>query len=87
MEDDDEAHEVGDDEQQQRVPEPEELDDYPGVPHDLIVQTKYHVHVARMATDGMVIHYTYYCETLSKLLLIFLMYYSYYCENDVNFCF
>jgi len=48
------------------VPEPEseELDDYPGGPHELTVLTKYHVHVARMAADGVVRHYTYYCETL-----------------------
>jgi hypothetical protein len=56
----------GDDEKQQhqRVlePEREELDDYPSGPHKLTVLSKYRVHVARMAVDEMVRHYTYYCE-------------------------
>jgi len=46
------------------VLELEELDDYPGGPHHLTVLTKYHVHAARMAANGMVRHYTNYCETL-----------------------
>ena len=62
MEDDVEAEEdVGDDDdgQQQRwrqrkrvsEPESEPLDDYPSGPHDTTLLTRYHVHVARAATD------------------------------------
>jgi hypothetical protein len=66
VEGDADAQEVGDDKQKQRVPEPEseEFDEYRGGPHELTVLTKYHVHEARMAADGVVRHYTYYSETL-----------------------
>lgn len=65
VEGDVEAQDVGDDEQQQqRVPSPEELDDYSGDLHDLTVLTKYHVHVIRMAVDGVVRNYTFYCDIL-----------------------
>jgi len=67
VEGDADAQEVGDDEQQQQhvqESEPDELDDYPGDPHDLTMLTKYHVHVAKMTADGMTRHYTYYCDTL-----------------------
>lgn len=40
--------------------EPEQLDDYPGGPHDLAVLTMYHVHVVRMAADGVVRRYIFY---------------------------
>lgn len=57
VEGDAEAHEVGDDEQQQhqRVSEPEreKHDDYPSGPHELTVLSKYRIHVARMAADGI----------------------------------
>ena len=66
MEDDAEALEedVEDDAQQQRRwqrrekrvvdPDPEPLDDYPGGPHDTTLLTRYHVHMARKATEGLV---------------------------------
>jgi len=66
MEDDVEAEEeVGDDDgddkqrQQRRrrrvlEPEPEQLDDYPGGPHDTTMLTRYRVYVAKMAADGEV---------------------------------
>ena len=77
----------------QPEPESEELNDYPGGPHNLTVLTKYRVHVARLAVDGVVKHYTFYlmkieflcCFNDCKLLLIFVMYYSDYCETDVSF--
>ncbi|RHN62157.1 hypothetical protein MtrunA17_Chr4g0044401 [Medicago truncatula] len=55
VEGDSDAQEVRDDEQQRVQPEPEleELDDYPGGPHDLTMLTKYHVHVTKMAADGV----------------------------------
>jgi len=39
-----------------RVPEPghEPLDDYLGGPHDTTLLTRYHVHVARKASEGEV---------------------------------
>ena len=51
VEGDAEQHEEGDAEQ---------LDDYPGGPHDLIVLTTYHVHVAMMEVDEAVRHYIFY---------------------------
>jgi len=32
-------------------PDHEPLDDYPGGPHDLTLLTRYHVHVARKASE------------------------------------
>ena len=36
------------------VPDPEPLDDYPGGPHDTTLLWRYHVHVARKASEGEV---------------------------------
>ena len=36
------------------VPDPEPLDDYLGGPHDTTLLTRYHVHVARKASEGEV---------------------------------
>jgi len=41
-------------------PELEQLDDYPSGQQGLTMLTMYHVHVARMAADGMVRRYTFY---------------------------
>lgn len=43
-------------------PKPEELEDYLGGPHDLLVLTKYHVHVARMAPHGVQFKMCKQCE-------------------------
>lgn len=37
-----------------RVVDPEPLDDYPGGPHNTSLLWRYHVHVARKVTDGVV---------------------------------
>jgi len=58
MEDDvgveEEMGDEDDEKQRRRVPEPEQLDDYPGGPQNTIVLTRYHIYVARMAADGEV---------------------------------
>jgi hypothetical protein len=40
--------------QKKKVVDPEPLDDYPGGPHQTDLLWRYHVHVARKATDGVV---------------------------------
>lgn len=42
-----EEHVEGHDDQVEVEPKPEQLDEYPGGPHDLSMLTMYHVHVAR----------------------------------------
>jgi hypothetical protein len=62
VEDDVEAMEddVDDGQQQRRrgkrvlEPGPEPLDDYPGVSYDTTLLTRYHVHMARKASEGVV---------------------------------
>jgi len=62
VEDDGEAMEEDVDDGQQRrwrvkrvpVSDPKSLDDYPGGPHDTTLLTRYHVHVARKASQGEV---------------------------------
>ena len=41
---------------------PEPLKDYPGGPHDTTLLTRYHVHVARKASEGVV--HINVCKTL-----------------------
>ena len=35
-------------------PDPDPLDDYPGGPHDITMLMRYHVHVAKKASEGVV---------------------------------
>jgi len=49
----------GDVEQVNLDPEPEQLDDYLGGPHDLSMLTMYHVHVAKRMYVGLVRLYTF----------------------------
>jgi hypothetical protein len=35
-------------------PDPDPLDDYPDGPHDITLLTRYHVHVARKTSEGVV---------------------------------
>jgi len=72
------------DAQQQVDVKPDKLDDCPSSPHDLSVLTMHHVHVAKMAVDGVVRRYTFYLMKIELLCcfnyctLLFLYKYLFY---------
>ena len=58
----------------ERVVDPEPLDDYPSAPHETDLLWKYHVHVARKASEGEVfinVKLTLLMLICVKMMLIF----------------